>query len=395
MFRDQLHLFLKAGDGGRGCVSFLREKFMPKGGPDGGDGGRGGDVVLVAKAGMNTLYHLTNQIHRIAASGDPGQGCNCYGKYGHDLEVHVPVGTIVKDRETGVVLKDMVKAEERVVICQGGRGGRGNKSFAGPTNQIPTKYEEGQKGESRWVELELKLIADVGLVGLPNAGKSTLLSHVSDARPKIADYPFTTLIPQPGIVTGPGYKSFVMADLPGLIEGAHEGVGLGVQFLKHVERTRVIVHIVDLVPMSGPAPAEAYRVIRRELEQYSKDLAAKPEVVVGNKIDLPGWEAGLKALKKACGKDVLPVSAATGKGLKDLTMRLFRELGLLGGKASDIPVAMPQVVKPVVLDEGPRPSVQQVAPPKPGKARRPAAKKSKPVAAAKRKTRTPAKKRRR
>ncbi|KAF0241303.1 MAG: Obg family GTPase [Planctomycetota bacterium] len=367
MFRDQLHLFLKAGDGGRGCVSFLREKFMPKGGPDGGDGGRGGDIVLVAKPGMNTLYHLTHQVHVKAEDGQKGQGCNCYGKYGKDREVLVPVGTIVKDRETGVVLKDMVRAEERVVICQGGKGGRGNKTFAGPTNQVPFRYEDGQNGEQRWVELELKLIADVGLVGLPNAGKSTLLAHVSDARPKIADYPFTTLIPQPGIVSGPGYRSFVMADLPGLIEGAHEGVGLGTQFLKHIERTRVIVHIVDLAPLAGLRPAEAYRVIRKELERYSTQLAAKPEVIAGNKIDLPGWEKGLAELKKASRRDVLPISAATGKGLKELTARLFKEIERLG-KTSEIPMTLPQKMKPMVGDEAPKPAL--INPPAPRETRK-------------------------
>ncbi|MEK7470025.1 MAG: GTPase ObgE [Planctomycetota bacterium] len=385
MFRDQLHLFLKAGDGGVGCVSFLHEKFMPKGGPDGGDGGRGGDIVLVAKAGMNTLYHLTHEVHVRAQNGQKGHGSNCYGKYGKDREVLVPVGTIVRDRDSGVVLKDMVRAEERVVICQGGKGGRGNKTFAGPTNQIPFQYEDGQKGEQRWVELELKLIADVGLVGLPNAGKSTLLAHVSDARPKIADYPFTTLIPQPGIVSGSGYRSFVMADLPGLIEGAHEGVGLGTKFLKHVERTRVIVHIVDLAPLSGPRPAEAYRIIRKELERYSKELASKPEVVAGNKTDLPGWEKGLAELKKATRNDVLPISAATGKGLKELTARLFKELERLG-KTSEIPVKLPQLMKPAISAEALKPAVVVPAAPKKPRAtarRRPAPKHRKPAARAK------------
>jgi GTP-binding protein len=355
MFRDELRIFLKAGDGGRGVVSFLREKFVPKGGPDGGDGGRGGDVILVARPGMNTLYHLTHQIHQRAESGDPGAGSNCYGKRGRDLRVEVPVGTIVRDRDTGVVLKDMVRPDEEVVICRGGRGGRGNKSFAGATNQVPRQYEEGQRGEERWVELELKLIADVGLVGLPNAGKSTLLSRVSAARPKIADYPFTTLIPQPGIVSGPGYKSFVMADLPGLIEGAHEGVGLGAQFLKHVDRTRLLVHLVDLAPLAGPRPAEAYRVIRGELERYSPDLALKPEVVVGTKADVPGWEKGLEELKRALrGKKVMRISAVTGVGLKDLVVRILAELGMLGGPQVDSR-PLPQVVKPVVSEDMPRP----------------------------------------
>ncbi|MBI2920417.1 MAG: Obg family GTPase CgtA, partial [Planctomycetes bacterium] len=325
----------------------------------GGDGGRGGDVVFVATPEMNTLYHLSHRVHLRAEDGQGGMGSNCYGKAGQDVEVQVPVGTLVKDRDTGVVLKDMVTPGERVVLCRGGRGGRGNKTFAGPTNQVPKQFEEGGKGEERWISLELKLIADIGLVGLPNAGKSTLLSRVSDARPKIADYPFTTLIPQPGIVTGPGYRSFVMADLPGLIEGAHSGVGLGVQFLKHVERTRLLVHIVDLAPLSGPRPGEAYRVIRKELDEYSKELAAKPEVVVGNKADLPGWEKGLAELKKACGKEVIRISAATGDGLKGLTARLFRELEALGKKpATD--VKLPQAVRPVVDEGAPRPVMREV-----------------------------------
>jgi GTP-binding protein len=374
MFRDELHLFLKAGDGGRGLVSFLHEKFMPKGGPDGGDGGKGGDIIMVAREGMNTLYRLSHQIHVRAENGHAGGTKNCYGKYGQDFTVEVPVGTIVKDRDTGVVIKDMVTPNVPVVICKGGRGGRGNKSFAGATNQIPQQYEDGREGESRWVELELKMIADVGLVGLPNAGKSTLLAHVSDARPKIADYPFTTLVPQPGIVSGSGYRTFVMADLPGLIEGAHDGVGLGMTFLKHVERTRVLVHLVDLAPLSGPRPAEAYRVIRKELEQYSKELAGKPEVVAGNKTDLPGWEEGLKELKKACGQDVMPISAATGKGLKELTARLFRELERLGKKPV-LTVPLPQKVKPLVGEEAPRPVLElAVAPP----AKKPAAPPRKP-----------------
>jgi len=371
MFRDCLYIYLKGGDGGRGCVSFLHEKFMPKGGPDGGDGGKGGDVILVAKPGLNTLYHLSHQIHQRAENGYPGLGSNCYGRRGADIEVHVPVGTVVKDRATGVVLKDMVTAGEQVVICKGGKGGRGNKSFAGPTNQVPKQYEDGTPGEERWVELELKLIADVGLVGLPNAGKSTLLSRVSDARPKIADYPFTTLVPQPGIVSGPGYRTLVMADLPGLIEGAHTGVGLGVQFLRHVERTRILLHIVDLAPLSGPRPGEAYRVIRKEIGEYSKELADKPEVVVGNKADLPDSRQGLKELEKACGKKVIRISAVTGEGVKELTARLFVELERLGKPAVDDSVRLPQTVRPVA-DGAPKPQAAEPAPvPRPAaKARR-------------------------
>ncbi|HYF01687.1 MAG TPA: GTPase ObgE, partial [Planctomycetota bacterium] len=239
MFRDEIVLRMKAGDGGNGVVSFLRESRMPKGGPDGGDGGRGGDVVVQADANYNTLYHLIHRPRYVADSGGPGRGKNCSGKNGHELIVRVPVGTLVRDADKNVLLKDLKEDGERVVVCKGGKGGRGNQHFATSTVQTPRKAEQGQPGQERRVKLELKMIADVGLVGLPNAGKSTLLSRLSAARPKIANYPFTTIVPNLGVLRGGDWQSIVLADLPGIIEGAHAGKGLGDKFLKHVERTRV------------------------------------------------------------------------------------------------------------------------------------------------------------
>ncbi|MCP4245488.1 MAG: GTPase ObgE, partial [bacterium] len=287
MFVDEAEIYAKAGNGGQGCVSFRRERYLPKGGPDGGDGGHGGDVVLRAVAGIDTLLDFAGRHHWTADNGRPGQGKDKTGRSGGDLIVKVPPGTLVYDRDTGLLLKDLAAADVETVIAAGGKGGRGNVRFASSTNQTPREFEPGQPGEHRALRLELKLIADVGLVGLPNAGKSTLLSRLSKARPKIADYAFTTLQPQLGIVALSGHRRFVMADLPGLIEGAHEGTGLGDAFLRHIERTRVILHLVDVQPPPGePAPADAYRMIRRELQAYSQLLADKPEIVAANKIDL-------------------------------------------------------------------------------------------------------------
>jgi GTP-binding protein len=322
MFKDEITFRVKAGDGGQGCVSFLQELFMPKGGPDGGDGGKGGDVVLLADANYNTLSHLGHLPRVVAKSGRPGSKKNCSGRMGPDLVIHVPVGTLVRDVEKNVLLKDLAKEGDRLVVCKGGKGGLGNQHFATSTNQAPRKSAPPVPGEERKIKLELKMIADVGLVGLPNAGKSTLISRVSAARPKIANYPFTTLIPSLGILKL-GWDSLVLADLPGLIEGAHEGKGLGDKFLKHVERTRIILHLVDCSPEALKKPAEAYRTIRKELESYSPVLAAKPEVVVATKMDLTGAKTGLAALKKACKKDVLEISSATGKGLQELAGALF------------------------------------------------------------------------
>jgi len=323
MFRDEAKIKIKAGDGGNGWVSFRREACVPRGGPDGGDGGKGGDVILVADENYNTLYHLIHQPRFVAQSGEAGYKKNMSGKMGRDLVVRVPIGTLVRDVDKGVLLKDLAREGDRLVVCRGGRGGRGNQNFATSTNQAPRKSVPGGKGEERLIRLELKMIADVGLVGLPNAGKSTLISRISAARPKVANYPFTTIIPNLGIIRGPDYRDLVVADLPGIIEGAHEGKGLGDRFLKHVERTRLIVHLVDVSPEALEPPVKAYATIRKELESYSPVLAAKPEIVVATKMDATGGKKGAAALRKKV-KKVLEISAVTGEGLQELIRELFR-----------------------------------------------------------------------
>ena len=323
MFRDEAKIKIKAGDGGDGWVSFRREACVPRGGPDGGDGGRGGDVILVADENYNTLYHLIHQPRFVASSGERGDKKNCSGKMGRDLVIRVPMGTLVRDVDKGVLLKDLARNGDRLVVCKGGRGGRGNQHFATSTNQAPRNSVPGGKGEERTVRLELKMIADIGLVGLPNAGKSTLISRISAARPKVAGYPFTTLIPNLGIIRGKDYRDLVVADLPGIIEGAHEGKGLGDRFLKHVERTRVIVHLVDVSPEAMKAPAEAYATIRKELESYSPVLASKKEIVVATKMDATGAKKRAVVLKKKV-KKLLEISAVTGTGLQELIRELFR-----------------------------------------------------------------------
>jgi GTP-binding protein len=327
MFRDEIVLRMKAGTGGAGKVSFLREKFRPRMGPDGGDGGNGGDVVLEADDNYNTLYHLIHRPQYTASSGEPGGSKNCSGKNGHDLVVRVPVGTLVRDVERKVLLKDLARNGDRVVVCKGGRGGRGNQNFATSTDQSPRKAVPGQPGEERKVKLELKMIADAGLIGLPNAGKSTLISRLSKARPKVADYPFTTLVPNLGVIRGPDFRDIVVADLPGIIEGAHEGKGLGDTFLKHIERTRLIVHLVDVSPQAFKPAAEAYAIVRRELESYSPTLASKPELVVATKGDVTGAAKIAAAFRKKLKPvKVLEISAATGEGLEALAKELFRAL---------------------------------------------------------------------
>jgi GTP-binding protein len=324
MFIDEAEIYVRGGKGGQGCVSFRREKFVPKGGPDGGDGGDGGSVYVVTDRGLNTLMDFARRHHWIAANGRPGEGSNKHGRRGKSLYIRVPVGTMIIDRDTGALLKDLCEEDQKVCIARGGAGGRGNRAFASPTNQTPRECEPGGPGEERNLKLQLKLIADVGLVGLPNAGKSTLLSRVSRARPKIAAYPFTTLEPYLGIVELSGHRRFVMADIPGLIEGAHEGVGLGDAFLKHVERTRVLVHLVDIYPLDGmPKPAEAYRIIRKELAGYSDTLLNKREVIVANKTDLIDSEEPVRALAAELGREVLGISAVTGAGVERMTNRLW------------------------------------------------------------------------
>lgn len=316
---DQAKVYVKGGDGGNGCISFRREKFVPKGGPDGGDGGDGGSVVFVADGGLSTLIDLKYRQHLRADQGGHGEGARRTGRSGGDLVVAVPVGTIVRDAETGEVLADLATAGQRAVIARGGRGGRGNARFATPTHRTPRRADPGAPGEERWVNLELRLLADVGLVGLPNAGKSTLLRRVSSARPKVGEYPFTTTDPVLGAVELPGGRGFVMADLPGLIEGAHRGAGLGHQFLRHVARTRVLIHVIDLA--AAEEPMAQYAVLRRELELYDRRLLARAALVALNKIDLPegrGRLAAAVAALEAEGLRAFGISGATGEGIEAL-----------------------------------------------------------------------------
>jgi GTP-binding protein len=324
VFVDQAKIHIKAGDGGNGCVSFRREKYVPKGGPDGGDGGKGGSVYFEAVDDRDTLIDFAGKHHWRAENGRPGSGSNKHGADGQDLVIAVPPGTLIYDADLDLLLKDLNEVGMKARVCLGGRGGKGNKAFATSTNQTPRYAEPGKEGQERNIRLELKLIADVGLVGMPNAGKSTLISCCSAARPKIADYPFTTVEPVLGIVELSDYRRFVMADIPGLIEGSHKGAGLGVEFLKHIERTRIIVHILDIMPIDGSSPADNYKAIRKELKLYSKALARKPEVIVANKIDLDPDGKTVKELKKKLRKKIYPVSAATGTGIKELTEILWQ-----------------------------------------------------------------------
>ena len=326
MFVDRVEIFVKAGDGGRGMSSFRREKYVPKGGPDGGDGGDGGSGIIRAAANADNLAPLAHQRHWKAKSGEAGGSSLCHGKNARDLILDVPPGTIIRDRDRGHVLKDLTEIGQQVTVAKGGRGGRGNKYFATATNRAPREYEPGGEGEERWISLELKVIADVGLVGLPNAGKSTLLSRLSRARPEIADYPFTTKYPNLGIVSVGGDRTFVMADLPGLIEGAHAGVGLGHEFLRHVERTRVLVHLVEPFPTDGGDPLQNYRTIRRELEQYDPALARKPEFVAVSKSELTGSDEVRDQLARELGVEVESISAVTGQGLAKLMAKVVAKL---------------------------------------------------------------------
>lgn len=325
MFLDEVHIFVKAGDGGRGCVSFRREKFVPRGGPDGGDGGHGGSVVVRASRHWSTLAHLYDRHHVKAGRGEHGRGSNQTGASGEDALIEVPCGTVVKDLDSGEVLADLVEDATHVAAARGGRGGRGNQHFATPTNQAPRRAEPGTPGEERHIQLELRLLADVGLVGLPNAGKSTLLSRVSAARPKIADYPFTTLTPHLGVVSRhKGERSLVFADLPGLIEGAHLGAGLGHRFLRHVERCRVLVHLVDLA--GEQSVREQVRVLREELELYDPGLLDRRSLLVGTKVDALSDRARvteLEALAAELGVGWVAISAVSGEGLDRMLEATF------------------------------------------------------------------------
>jgi GTP-binding protein len=326
MFVDEAKIWIKAGDGGHGCVSFRREKFVPKGGPDGGDGGRGGSVYFEAVDNLDTLLDFAGKHHWQAQNGRPGSGSNKHGADGEDLIIKVPPGTLIYDTDLNLLLKDLKEVGMKVRVCRGGRGGKGNKAFATATNQTPRYAERAKEGQERNLRLELKLIADVGLVGKPNAGKSTLISRCSAARPKIADYPFTTLEPVLGIVELSDFRRFVMADIPGLIEGAHKGAGLGFEFLRHIERTRIIVHLLDIMPMDGSDPVENYRGIRSELEQYSRALAEKAEVVVANKIDLAPDGEIVNQIAKKLNRKIHAISAVTGAGIKELRELLWEQV---------------------------------------------------------------------
>ena len=318
IFVDRVTIYVKGGDGGDGCCSFRREKYVPKGGPNGGDGGNGGNVIIRAVAGTDSLAGIVNRKHWRADNGGKGEPCDCSGRKAHELVITVPPGTLIMDRDRGNVLRDLKNDHDEVIVARGGRGGRGNHAFVSSINRAPRETEEGTIGEERWIVLELKVIADAGLVGLPNAGKSTLLSRISQAHPEIADYPFTTKHPNLGVVHCAGERVFVLADLPGLIEGAHSGVGLGHEFLRHVERTRVLVHLVEPMPLDGSDPVANYHMVRRELELYRQALAAKPEVVVVSKSELTGSDEVRERMQLELGKDVLSISAVTGRGLAQL-----------------------------------------------------------------------------
>ncbi|HJU04896.1 MAG TPA: GTPase ObgE [Nitrospiraceae bacterium] len=321
MFVDQVRIYVQAGRGGDGVCSFRREKYVPRGGPDGGDGGNGGDIVMVASRRLTTLLDLRYQQQYQAKAGGPGEGSNRHGRTAEDVIIPVPVGTVVMDDKTGEILADLAADEANYVAAHGGRGGRGNARFATSTNRVPTQCEPGTPGESRWLRLELKLLADVGLVGFPNAGKSTLIAAISAARPKIADYPFTTLTPNLGVVAWQDDQSFVVADIPGLIEGAHAGKGLGFQFLRHVERTSFLLHLVDISEWATEDPIVGFEVMRKELAAYDPSLGSKPFAVVGTKLDVAGDTDRLDRLQSYCRRRRLrffAVSAVTRQGLDAL-----------------------------------------------------------------------------
>ncbi len=342
MFVDQARIFVKGGDGGNGIVAFRREKYVPMGGPSGGDGGRGANVILVADEGLKTLMDFKYRRHFKAERGVHGQGKNMHGAWGQDLRVKVPVGTVIKDDESGEVLADLLIHGQEAVVAKGGRGGRGNARFSSAINKAPSFSENGEPGEEKWIRLELKLLADVGLVGFPNAGKSTLISRVSAARPKIADYPFTTLVPNLGVVMTRERDTFVLADIPGLIEGAHQGLGLGHEFLRHIERTRVILFILDAAQTEGRDVVEDYRILYRELELHNPDLLKRPQLIVANKMDIPDARDNARRLESELGKKVYCISAVTGQGVEELMEKTY---ALLQAAPQNIPRGEEPVVR--------------------------------------------------
>lgn len=337
MFIDRAKIKVKAGDGGNGVTAFRREKFVPRGGPSGGDGGHGGDVWIESDEGLNTLLHLRYNPEHKAERGKHGEGSNRFGKNGEDAVIKVPVGTQVFDAESGDLKFDFTEAGQRYMAAKGGKGGWGNAHFATPTRRAPKFHYQGRPGEERELQLELKLIADVGLVGFPNAGKSTLISVISAAKPKIADYPFTTLEPNLGVVDLGDFKTFVVADIPGLIEGASEGAGLGDRFLRHVERTKLILHLVDVSSFSGRDPVEDYKIINRELAAYNAELAERPQIVVATKIDALDEPKRLEDLKKRAKKDKKPfleISSVTNVGIDELVRAVAKKLSDQGTRTN-------------------------------------------------------------
>ncbi|MCM1566559.1 MAG: GTPase ObgE [Dehalobacter sp. 4CP] len=347
MFYDRAKIYVKAGDGGAGAVSFRREKYVPLGGPNGGDGGRGGDIILEADEGLRTLVDFRYRRHYKADRGEHGQGKDMHGKGAENLVLRIPAGTIIKNEGTGEILADLTRHGQRITIAKGGRGGRGNARFMSNTNKAPTVAERGEPGEELWLLFELKLLADVGLVGFPNVGKSTLISRVSAARPKIADYHFTTLIPNLGVVQVED-ESFVMADIPGIIEGAHSGAGLGHEFLRHIERTRLLLHILDISGSEGRDPLEDFKIINQELKLHSPALAERPMLVVPNKMDVNGSEENLRRLREEFGDayEIYPISAVTGEGIDKLlhkVIQILPEVPLIGLSADPDEHRMVQV----------------------------------------------------
>ena len=329
MFIDNVEIYVKAGNGGNGRVSFRREKFVPAGGPDGGDGGKGGDIVFVVEEGLRTLSDFRHKKKFIAQSGEDGGSSKKSGRNAPDLYIRVPAGTVIKNAEDNSILADLTKAGESRIIAHGGKGGAGNQHFATPVRQAPAFAKGGIPGEELWLDIELRMIADVGLVGFPNAGNSTLLSVISEARPKIADYPFTTLEPGLGVVRVDEGQSFVVADIPGLIEDAHLGAGLGHKFLRHIERTRLLIHVVDISGIEGRNPLEGFELINRELSKYSQRLADKPQIVAANKIDLPEAKENLEGFLEAMnqkGIEVYPISAVSRAGVRELIYKVYNKL---------------------------------------------------------------------
>lgn len=326
-FVDDALITVESGHGGAGCVSFRREKYIPRGGPDGGDGGKGGDILLKTTLRRRTLSQFRYQRQFKASNGGPGLGNQKAGKNGEDLVIELPPGTIIRDADTGEILKDFTEADQSFLIARGGRGGRGNTRFKSATNRAPRHAQPGEPGEIKTLSLELKLLADVGLIGLPNAGKSTLISKISSAHPKIGNYPFTTLTPTLGVVHTDWAEPFVVADIPGLIEGAHEGAGLGIRFLRHIERTRVLVHLIDVATLNPAAPLADYKTVLNELRMYNDRIGRKPQMVVLNKMDIPGAGALADAFEEAFrGEWVLRISAETGEGVQSLLSKMVQLL---------------------------------------------------------------------